>query len=340
MTGEPGRTAARTTAAGRGPAPGGLPAFRTGDIERARAWIADTLSYPVVLDPLADPADFAFATHAVRLGPVTFATATYGTDVLSKSEGLGVAYHINVPRSGQVVQLHRGEVFRATATGGRVPVFEPTGALTGELDAEAEVLALSFDRQAVESALEEHLEHPVRPLHFPGGLDPHDGRARTLTELARVVARELDAPTGLLSHPPVATGLADSLLTTMLYATPHQYRDELADPAPRTCPRPVKRAVDAMQADPAHPFTVLELARIAGVAPRSLQAGFKQHLESTPMGYLRRLRLERAHHDLVRLGPAVSVTEVAGRWGFTHLGRFAAAYRSRYGKLPSQVHRR
>ncbi|GAA0475146.1 AraC family transcriptional regulator [Streptomyces olivaceiscleroticus] len=339
MTGERGRTAARTTAAGRGPAPGPA-AFRTGDIERARAWIAETLSYPVVLNPLADPADFAFATNAVRLGPVTVATVTYGADVLSKSEGLGVAYHINVPHSGQVVQLHRGEVFRATATGGRVPVFEPTGALTGELDAEAEVLALSFDRLAVESALEEHLEHPVRPLHFPGGLDPHHGRGRTLTELARVIGRELAAPTGLLDHPPVAAGLADSLLTTVLHATPHQYRDELADPAPRTCPRPVKRAIDAMQADPAHPFTVRQLARIAEVAPRSLQAGFKQHLECTPMGYLRRLRLERAHRDLVRLGPTVSVTEVAGRWGFTHLGRFASAYRARYGKLPSQVHRR
>ncbi|MFC6067196.1 AraC family transcriptional regulator [Streptomyces ochraceiscleroticus] len=318
----------------------GMRTFRTTDIERARAWIADTLSYPVVLNPLTDPADFGFAMSALRLGPVTFATATYGTDVLSRSEGLGVAYHINVPRSGQVVQSHRGEVFRATASDGRVPVFEPTGALTGELDATTEVLALGFDRQAVESALEEHLEHSVRPLHFPGGLDPYHGRGLTLVSLARGLATELAAPTGLLTHAPVAAGLADALLTTMLYATPHQYREELADPATRTCPRPVKRAVDAMQADPARPFTVLELARVAGVAPRSLQAGFRQHLETTPMAYLRRLRLERAHRDLVAAGPGVSVTEVAGRWGFTHLGRFAAAYQARYGKLPSQAHRR
>ncbi|MEV0603803.1 AraC family transcriptional regulator [Streptomyces sp. NPDC050315] len=314
--------------------------FRTSDVERARAWIADTLSYPVVLNPLTDPADFGFAMSALRLGPVTLGTATYGADVLSRSEGLGVAYHINVPHRGQAVQSHRGEVFRATATDGRVPVFEPTGALSGELDAAAEVLALGFDRQAVESTLEEHLEHSVRPLHFPGGLDPFHGRGLTLVSLARTVAAELTAPTGLLTHPVVAVRLADALLTTMLYATPHQYRDELADPATRTCPRPVKRAVDAMQADPAHAFTVLELARIAGVAPRSLQAGFRQHLETTPMAYLRRLRLERAHRDLLDAGPGVSVTEVAGRWGFTHLGRFAAAHQVRYGSLPSQVHRR
>ncbi|WP_181138727.1 AraC family transcriptional regulator [Streptomyces sp. Ru73] len=339
MTGERGSGTLRTTAGGGTVTAGRTPPFRTTDVERARAWIADALSYPVMLDPLVAPEDFDFTTSAVRLGPVTVASVAYGTDVLSRSEGLGVAYHVNVPVGGQAVQSHRGEVFRATAAEGRVPVFEPTGALAGELDAEAEVLALSFDRHAVEAALEEFLEHPVRPLHFPGGLDLLNGRGRTLAALARTVAGELAEPSGLLDHPPVAASFADSLLTAMLYATPHQYREELADPATRTCPRPVKRAVDAMQADPAHPFTVRELARLAGVGPRSLQAGFKQHLETTPMAYLRRLRLERAHADLVRFGPAVSVTEVAGRWGFTHLGRFAAAYQSRYGRLPSQAHR-
>ena len=29
------------------------------------------------------------------------------------------------------------------------------------------------------------------------------------------------------------------------------------------------------------------------------------------------------------------VTTVAMRWGFGHLGQFAAAYRERYGELPS-----
>jgi AraC-like DNA-binding protein len=35
-----------------------------------------------------------------------------------------------------------------------------------------------------------------------------------------------------------------------------------------------------------------------------------------------------------------TVAEVAYRWGFTHLGRFAHDYRSRYGELPSTTLRR
>jgi AraC-like DNA-binding protein len=33
----------------------------------------------------------------------------------------------------------------------------------------------------------------------------------------------------------------------------------------------------------------------------------------------------------------VSVSEVAFRWGFTHLGRFAGAYKERFGVPPSQT---
>jgi AraC-like DNA-binding protein len=32
-----------------------------------------------------------------------------------------------------------------------------------------------------------------------------------------------------------------------------------------------------------------------------------------------------------------TVTDVAHRWGFDHLGRFAASYRARYHTTPSQT---
>ncbi|WP_223732816.1 AraC family transcriptional regulator [Streptomyces purpurogeneiscleroticus] len=313
--------------------------FRTGDVDRARAWISEVMHYPVTLNPLAEAARFALDMRGMQLGPINANTVTYGTHCLGRSSGLGVAYHINFTITGTALETRRGETFTCTAAGGRLPVFEPTGTVTTEMSDDAEVLALGLDRHAVEGTLEEYLDHPVRPLHFPGGFDPTDGEGRTLSGLAQVLERELRTPTGLLEHEIVTVKLADTLLTTMLYATPHQYHEELIRPAPRTCPRPVKRAIDAMQADPAHAFTMRELAGIAGVAPRSLQAGFQQHMETTPMTYLRALRLERAHRDLTRPGSTETVTEVAVRWGFTHLGRFAAAYRARYGTLPSQARR-
>jgi transcriptional regulator GlxA family with amidase domain len=53
------------------------------------------------------------------------------------------------------------------------------------------------------------------------------------------------------------------------------------------------------------------------------------------MAYLREVRLRRAHHDLLESDPStVTVGSVAYRWGFSNLGRFAAAHTARYQEPP------
>ena len=74
-----------------------------------------------------------------------------------------------------------------------------------------------------------------------------------------------------------------------------------------------------------------------------LQEAFRRHVGTPPLTYLRELRLARVHDELSNSDPwQTSVADVAYRWGFTHLGRFAGAYRERYGVPPSRTlrHRR
>ncbi|MGQ3029508.1 MAG: helix-turn-helix transcriptional regulator, partial [Ferrovibrionaceae bacterium] len=77
-------------------------------------------------------------------------------------------------------------------------------------------------------------------------------------------------------------------------------------------------------------------AEISGTSLRALQEGFRRFKGTTPMGYLRGVRLARVRAELTGPGMADrSVTEIALRWGFTHLGRFAESYRAAYGETPS-----
>jgi AraC-like DNA-binding protein len=80
---------------------------------------------------------------------------------------------------------------------------------------------------------------------------------------------------------------------------------------------------------------VVDLAAAAHVSVRAIQLAFRRHLDMTPSQYLRRARLARAH-DALRSGDprAVTVTEVAREWGFTHHSRFTALYRRVYGVTP------
>lgn len=77
------------------------------------------------------------------------------------------------------------------------------------------------------------------------------------------------------------------------------------------------------------------LATEAGISLRAFQNAFRTATGTSPMAYVRAVRLERAHGEL-RLGPpGATVSQIARRWGFVHLGRFACAYEQCYGQLPS-----
>jgi transcriptional regulator GlxA family with amidase domain len=103
-------------------------------------------------------------------------------------------------------------------------------------------------------------------------------------------------------------------------------------------PAAIRRVVEAMRAHPGRPFTVADLAAIAGVSIRSLQESFRRYVGMPPMTYLRHLRLARVHEHLHQADPALhTVTEIAYRYGFTHMSRFAAEYRTRYGIPPRET---
>ena len=79
-----------------------------------------------------------------------------------------------------------------------------------------------------------------------------------------------------------------------------------------------------------------ELANGLGVSDRWIRAAFRRTYGVSVMTFFRSRAMHRAHRELRAARPdQYSVTEVAMRWGFWHLGRFSAAYRSYFGELPS-----
>jgi transcriptional regulator GlxA family with amidase domain len=87
--------------------------------------------------------------------------------------------------------------------------------------------------------------------------------------------------------------------------------------------------------------SVAELCRTAGVTPRTLARAFRATHGTTPVQYLHDVRLTEARQTLLAgCSGAHSVTEVATRFGFRELGRFAGEYRERFGESPSQTLRR
>jgi len=100
----------------------------------------------------------------------------------------------------------------------------------------------------------------------------------------------------------------------------------------------LRRAIRYVHDHAGDPIDVADIAAGASLSERGLQDLFRRRLAITPMQYLREVRLDRVHLELGARGSGVvTVREVAHRWQFAHLGRFAAHYRARFGESPNET---
>jgi transcriptional regulator GlxA family with amidase domain len=100
----------------------------------------------------------------------------------------------------------------------------------------------------------------------------------------------------------------------------------------------VRQAIDLLEGHPERSWTPTEIAAAVSVSVRYLQEGFQRSAGVSPMTYLGELRLARVHGELTRAtSESETVTQVATRWGFVHLGRFSAACGRKYGRRPSDT---
>ena len=124
----------------------------------------------------------------------------------------------------------------------------------------------------------------------------------------------------------------------LLSLQPHNYSPALREGASAAAPFYVRRAEDYMHAHASEAIDMEDLVAVSGVSACSLYAGFRRFRGTSPMAYLKWLRLDRAHADLRAASPGeISVKQVAQRYGFAHLGHFSAAYRQKYGQPPSET---
>lgn len=102
----------------------------------------------------------------------------------------------------------------------------------------------------------------------------------------------------------------------------------------------VARAEEYIRANLDQPLSLAELADHCGVSGRALLLGFRKRRGISPMHFWRSLRFEAAHRELRNADASVGVTEIALKWGFSHLGRFSADYRKQFMETPSETRNR
>ncbi|PIQ97085.1 MAG: hypothetical protein COV67_06135 [Nitrospinae bacterium CG11_big_fil_rev_8_21_14_0_20_56_8] len=150
--------------------------------------------------------------------------------------------------------------------------------------------------------------------------------------------QELDGLFNSMDGNILARNLETLLLNQIVHSLPNAHTDALQFGSIQAAvPYHVKRAREYMHAHVDQPIQLEDLSRYAGCSIRTLQTAFRNSLGSSPMGYLKSVRLERIRQELLNAPPNESVAKLALKWGFAHNGNFAKAYKAKFGVLPSET---
>jgi AraC-like DNA-binding protein len=311
--------------------------FDNVDVVRARD-ILNRFYHPMSIGT-PDGAELKLGVEMIQLGPLTVGHLTFQNSATLVSPEAG-AYHVTLPTAGLIRARRDGQ--EVTASPATALAFRPGDRLHLWHEPNSAELDVRIERRALEDELAALLGHPVEsPIDLAPTFDLTGGPAHSWSRLIRLLRDELEHETSLIYQPLIAEQLCSSVLSGLLLSVPHRYRDELVAPSAGGPPRAVQRVIEAIHEEPEQAFTVRDLATTAGMSVRSLQEGFRRHVGCAPMTYLQQIRLGRVREALLEGDPArVTVAAVAHRWGFAHLGRFASAYRERFGESPSESLRR
>jgi AraC-like DNA-binding protein len=199
-------------------------------------------------------------------------------------------------------------------------------------------VTLEFDVAAVQKTLSDICEGAtLQNSELSPQLDLASPAGRMLRALSEAVGAGMHNAS-IRSEKSMAL-LGESILRLAFLNFPHGVSDRLRRHQIDATSRQITKAIDFMRANMHQPLILSEVAEASGISVRSLQYGFRRFRNITPLAYLREIRLEAVQAELSSPLNMLSIKDVALKWGFTHMGHFAARYCAVYGETPSETAR-
>ena len=105
--------------------------------------------------------------------------------------------------------------------------------------------------------------------------------------------------------------------------------------------RTLRKALEYLRSCENEMPTVEELCLIAGASQRTIEYAFKEKYGFGPKEYMKKLSLNHVHNALKSADPDTeTIKQLAGKFGFWHMGQFSVDYKKLFCELPSETLRK
>lgn len=309
---------------------------RTTSVDEAREAVAEVYlaNQPHVTGTKLDMRLNAWGDHDFTLGWLT-----YGAGTRLEMPEASSHYHFNLTTRGATSGRRSDGVEGETQAGRGGLALVPNRSTIVNWDSSAEQLIFRLSRSKLERFASDLTgTHVDAPIEFNFDFNTVGGQAESVFASAEFLARELDRDGGIAENLILVEQLEAFVMSNVLFAIPNTLSELLHEPAKPSHAGRLDAVIEYLREHAEQPLTPAELARVGHMSIRSLHATFQRDLGISPIAYLRRVRLDRVHDELVVGHPSeLKVFEVAYRWGFAHPSRFANMYREAFGELPSET---
>ena len=271
---------------------------------------------------------------AVRLKHLTIGRVRFGNAVEVDAGDLG-CYHVNIPLTGSVVSRCGDQ--ESVASPGHAAVFTPNEhTVLPCWSADATQICVKIERRCLEQELALLLGRPLdQRVRFDLDMDLTSAAGARWLAMVNILLDVVDAAPAVTAsgRAPQVDYLEQAVIAGLIMRQRHTLTAQLYTAPQPVNPRALQKVLDHIHSRPGSQFSVGDLAGIAGVGQRQLHNLFYGQFEMSPTAYVRNVRLDGARADL--LSGDATVSDVAFRWGFNHLGRFAQRYEYKFGETPS-----
>lgn len=201
------------------------------------------------------------------------------------------------------------------------------------------IITMPFDLLATHARALMGLDHGV-PLDDDRMFVAPEAAMARLVRLTDDIARTIRETPWIIEAPQSAKALSGTILDTLLACLiGGQVKPDRA--AIGRHRQIVARFERALEDRPEEMLSLGDICAEIGVAQRTLNLACQHFLGESAAQYARNRRFDLVRDRLLVSDPATTlVTNVAMQYGFWELGRFAQAYRLRFGELPSETLRR
>jgi transcriptional regulator GlxA family with amidase domain len=177
-------------------------------------------------------------------------------------------------------------------------------------------------------------------LEFNPQMNLQGGPMGNHYRLIQFLLDELERENSFLGSPLAVVNYEQSVLTSLLLGQPNTYSTQLSAPASPIASHQVRNVEAFLEGHANHPLDLPTLVRETGYSVNSIYRAFRKYRPYSPMDFLKHVRLKNVRRELLNAPPHLTVTKVATDWGFTHLGRFSAEYKKKFGESPSETSKR